>query len=218
MVKLYNFKLDDYNDDYYRIYDKTLHVDFNTIPSFVQLKKYVGSQHGNRILDAGCGAGHLLHYLTQDTGGAGYGIDQSETALSLASQRFPDHVYSRQNITAIGFKDASFDRIVCFNVIEHISDQDAVLEEIKRLLKPDGRLIIGTNIRDSTAWFLYQLFIGEHTHIREFSVNEFLDFLGRHFDIIDYQKSSGVFRFPPPASWIFHYILKGDIIAVCRKK
>jgi len=217
MKEFFNFKLHEYNSEYYRIYDKALEVDLNQIPSFRLLKKYLDVKSGEFILDAGCGIGHLLNYLICGTGALGFGIDFSEAALARAQKKYPLSRYSRQDLKEIGFKASFFDKIVCFNVIEHIAEQANVMHEFRRILKPGGFLIIGTNIRDSVAWRLYQLCIGEKTHIREFSVQEFLDFLGQYFEIVNYKKSSGFFRFGPPLSWIFHYIFHGDILALCRK-
>jgi 2-polyprenyl-3-methyl-5-hydroxy-6-metoxy-1,4-benzoquinol methylase len=217
-VKLYGFKLHDYNEDYYRIYERARHVELDKIPSFRLLKQFLSVKPDERILDAGCGVGHLLDYLLTGSSARGIGVDHSAAALRTASSHFPRSLYSRQDLTAIGLKDGAFDKIICFNAIEHIANQEQVMWEFDRLLKPGGHLVIGTNIKDSLAWWLYQFFIGEHTHVREFAVNEFLEFVGRYFEVIEYRKSSGVFRFSPPVSWIFHYFLLGDIIALCRKK
>jgi SAM-dependent methyltransferase len=218
LMKRSKFKLDSYDEDYYRIYDRLQRVKFNKIPSFKMLKEHLTPQPGECILDAGCGAGHLLDYILHGTTAKGLGIDSSETALSLAGRRFPNQPYVLQDLTAVGIQSESIDKIVCFNVIEHIGPQENVMAEFDRILKPGGLLVIGTNIKNSLAWKLYQLFIGDHTHIREFSVPEFIQFVDRFFDVIHYQKSSGVFRLGPSLSWIFHYILLGDIIAACRKK
>jgi 2-polyprenyl-3-methyl-5-hydroxy-6-metoxy-1,4-benzoquinol methylase len=193
--KFRDFCLRNYDEKYYRIYEKAWQVDLDRIPSFHLLKKFLDPHPGERILDAGCGTGHLLHYLINGSAATGSGVDFSKAALKTAT-----------------------DQITCFNVIEHVAEQDRVMDEFKRVLKNKGLLAIGTNIKDSFAWRLYQLFIGEHTHVKEFSVKEFLSFLRRHFDVVAYRKSSGVFRFGPPISWIFHHLFLGDIIALCRNR
>ena len=57
----------------------------------------------------------------------------------------PTSVSSPDSITAVPIRDDhSFDVIVCFEAIEHIEDQEALLAEVKRLLKPDGLFIVST--------------------------------------------------------------------------
>ncbi len=217
MISPYNFNLNQYNDEYYRIYEATHNLSFDTIPSFKLLKDFLNIQDGDVVLDAGCGSGHLVNYIVSGYSVDSYGIDFSETALKLAKTRYGSHEYIKADLHKISFHDESFDKILCFNVIEHILEQDSVMHEFHRILKKDGLIVLGTNIKDSIQWWLYQKFIGEHTHINEFTVNEFTTFCAAHFAVLDYKKSSGVFRFRPPASWIFHYLLKGDIIVKCKK-
>jgi 2-polyprenyl-3-methyl-5-hydroxy-6-metoxy-1,4-benzoquinol methylase len=216
-MKLFNFNLRKYDDQYYKIYDKALTRNFDSIPSFRLLKKYIDLRPGEILLDAGCGAGHQLNYFLGDQRAFGLGVDMSASALWLAAGRFPGRFFSMQNLRALALRSGSVDKIVCFNVIEHISEQEEVMREFWRILKPGGSLVIGTNIRDSLAWKLYQLAIGEHTHVREFTVAEFTGFLKDFFTVVEHRRSSGVFRFAPPLSWLFHYVLLGDVIALCRK-
>lgn len=219
MIKKYDFKLNNFNKEYYRIYEETKNRNFERIPSFKILKKFMSIEYGDIILDAGCGAGHILNFIKNEKKVSAFGVDFSETALELAFKNFPGPNYSKQDLQNLNFADNMFDRILCFNVIEHLSEteQDKTMHEFKRVLKYDGVLVIGTNIRDSIQWWLYQKTIGEHTHVHEFNVKEFKTFVSKFFKIIDYKKSSGVFRFSPPLSWIFHYIFKGDIIIKCKK-
>ena len=216
-MKILRYTLTKYDEHYYKIYDRALTRDFNAIPSFRLLNKYIDLKPGEILLDAGCGVGHQMAFFLGGSDAFGIGVDISSSAVSLAASRFPECKFSRQNLCRLAIKDNIIDKVVCFNVIEHISEQDAVMQEFLRILRPGGRLIIGTNIRNSLAWKLYQWTIGEHTHVREFTVDEFVEFLKRMFTVDEYKKSSGVFRFGPPLSWIFHYILLGDVIVLCKK-
>jgi len=218
MTGPFDFKLHAYDDDYYRIYDKLADVDFGKIPSFRLLRHFLDVQTGERVLDAGCGDGHLLAYVTAAKNAFATGVDGSRAALERGRQMFPQTAFARQDLRALAFKDESFDKILCFNVIEHIAAQERVMAEFQRVLKPGGLLVAGTNIKDSIQWWLYQKFIGEHTHVHEFSVPEFLTFVSRFFCVRAYRKSSGVFRFKPPLSWVSHHLFKGDIIVCCRKE
>lgn len=209
---LFGFKLTRYDSEYYRIYDKAQGIPLDRIPSFRLLRKLLDLKPGEVLLDAGCGAGHQLRFYLEGSGATGLGVDFSPAALDLVRGRFPELMVSRQDLRRLGLAEASVDKIVCFSVIEHIDGQDAVMQEFRRVLKPGGTLVIGTNIRDSIAWKLYQAFIGEHTHVREFTVREFAEFVDGHFRVEACRRSSGVFRFGPPIDWIFHYALLGDVI------
>ncbi len=211
------FKLKKYDENYYEIYKALDSIDYNKIPSFRKIKSLLNIQKGEKLLDAGCGDGHLLNYFCKNSGGIGYGIDSSEVAIKLAKKKYTKLKFSKQDLKKLKFEDNYFDKIVSYNVIEHIKEQDDVMEELKRVLKKDGILVIGTVIRNSLCWKLYQLLITEHTHIKEFSVKEFKDFVGKHFSIDKSVVSSGVFRIPFPFIWIFHNILKSDIIIKARK-
>jgi len=213
---MFGFKLYGYNKDYYQIYQRLLKADLSKIPSFRQIKKWISVKPNELILDAGCGTGHQLNYYCGDAT-AGIGVDFTEVAIRIARENFPKHQFLVQDLAGLEFEDEKFDKIVCFNTIEHIQDQDKAMKELKRVLKKDGVIVMGTNIRDSLQWRLYQMFIKEQTHTREFSVREFVDFVSQYFIIIETKVSSGVFRVPTPFRWIFHYILKGDILIKATK-
>jgi len=211
------FNLKGYNEDYYKIYEKLEKIDFDEIPSFRKMKDFLNIKENEKILDAGCGDGHLLNYFVKGIKCKAYGVDISDVALKIAKKRYPDIKFYKQNLVKLKFPSQYFDKIVCYNVIEHIAEQDKVLKELKRVLKKNGILVIGTNIKNSICWKLYQLLITEHTHIKEFTVKEFVEFVGKYFFIEDKLISSGVFRVPKFARWIFHYILKSDIILKARR-
>ena len=106
-----------------------------------------------RILEVGCGDGALSGVLGIKLGLAVSGVDTSERGLALARSMFADRGLSGdfRHITGYGtgFPDASFDLVVCSDVIEHVDDPDAMLMEIRRLLTPGGRLIITTPLKFS---------------------------------------------------------------------
>jgi SAM-dependent methyltransferase len=66
-----------------------------------------------------------------------------------------------------GFKDASFEMVVCSDVIEHVDDPRLMLLEIKRVLAPGGRLVISTPIRFSENPV-------DPMHVQEWFVGDFI--------------------------------------------
>ena len=120
-----------------------------------RLKEIVGSlQHNEvscdrsdkkalKILDAGCGEGHLLRELNHKVpGNILVGADTSEIALRQAKRRCDVADYVVVDLRKMSFANDYFDVIICTETIEHIIDSKQVIEEFKRILKPTGSLII----------------------------------------------------------------------------
>ncbi|NIB43037.1 class I SAM-dependent methyltransferase [Pseudomaricurvus alkylphenolicus] len=109
-------------------------------------------RNGDRILDVGCGEGrHTIGaYLSAEV--EAIGIDLSENDLQTAQERFDDFEekdnprksvqFQRANALKLPFDDNSFDKVVCSEVLEHIPDYKGVLQEIDRVLKPNGLLAV----------------------------------------------------------------------------
>lgn len=98
------------------------------------------------ILDAGCGAGHLVESLAQ----AGYqaaGVDISPAMIQAAQTRLAEAGLNADlrvgHLAATGFPDQSFDLVACITAIEWVADPAAALTEFARVLKPGGVLVVG---------------------------------------------------------------------------
>lgn len=92
-----------------------------------------------RILDAGCGTGMNLKCI-QDMGEA-YGLDISKNALRLSKSRGLSSLICG-SADRLPFKSNLFDLILALDVIEHIEEDLLAIEELNRVLKPGGHLII----------------------------------------------------------------------------
>ncbi|MEV0594485.1 class I SAM-dependent methyltransferase [Nonomuraea cavernae] len=101
-----------------------------------------GDVAGRRILDAGCGSGPLSAAL-RDRGAVVTGIDASAGMLALARQRLGDdadlHVVDLND--RLPFDDGAFDDVVASLVLHYLEDWGPTLAEIRRVLRPGGRLI-----------------------------------------------------------------------------
>lgn len=101
------------------------------------------SKNKLKILDAGCGEGHLIKTMRKRSGNnMYYGIDITPVAVKATKKRCPNAKIKVGDIRKTGFKDQFFDVIVCTDVIEHIFDYKKAMNELKRVLKKDGFLII----------------------------------------------------------------------------
>jgi SAM-dependent methyltransferase len=133
-----------------------------------------------RVLDLASGEGYGSSILA-DVALSVVGVDIDEAAVRHASA-----TYRRDNlefvtgsITCVPIPgNHSFDAAVCFEAIEHIEDQEKLLVEVKRLLKPDGVFIVSTPNK-----VVYHD-ESEHEnpfHVKELYFEEFQQLLGRHF-------------------------------------
>jgi len=111
------------------------------------------------ILDIGCAAGAEVELL----GTRGFrivGIDYSEEMLRFAQQRFiafDGAHFCRADAESLPFASASFDHVVCLGVFEYLSTYEHCLEEIYRVLRPGGVVIISVPTRVSLDRFSYLL-------------------------------------------------------------
>lgn len=105
-------------------------------------KKYLQSQKKDAvILDIGSGSGSNLRLL-QEMGFSNYrGFDLNPLAKKFCEEKKLGEVLIG-DICNSGLAEASFDVIMATDVIEHIRDDDKVLSEIRRILKPGGMAII----------------------------------------------------------------------------
>ena len=119
----------------------------------------LGPHQGLRILDAGCGRGEVLLACAQ-AGAEVAGIDYSRDAVEITREtlaEFPDSDIRQGDVTALPWPDASFDRILFSDVIEHLDPPQTVpaLAEFHRVLRPGGFLLVHTapnRLFATTGW------------------------------------------------------------------
>jgi len=138
---------------------------------------------GKRVLDAGCGAGYGAAELAR-TAVCVAGADISAEAVAYAREhyRFPNLFFAQASCGALPYPDASFDLVVGFEVIEHLTDWRGFLIEARRVLAPNGQFIVSTPNR---------LYYGESRggvanpfHQHEFDYEEFRGELSAVFPYI----------------------------------
>ncbi|MEM7732864.1 MAG: bifunctional 2-polyprenyl-6-hydroxyphenol methylase/3-demethylubiquinol 3-O-methyltransferase UbiG [Pseudomonadota bacterium] len=102
---------------------------------------------GQRVLDLGCAGGFMAEALA-DRGAKVTGIDPAAEAIRAAQLHADHEGYSIQYDVGVGealpYEDASFEAVVCVDVLEHVADLDQVLREVKRVLVPGGRFFFDT--------------------------------------------------------------------------
>jgi 2-polyprenyl-3-methyl-5-hydroxy-6-metoxy-1,4-benzoquinol methylase len=97
---------------------------------------------GGRLLEIGCACGFLL-LAARERGFVAQGVEMSAWASAYARDTFGLDVRTG-TLEAAGLASDSFDAVVLADVIEHLFDPRATLAEIRRVLKPGGRLLLLT--------------------------------------------------------------------------
>lgn len=131
-------------------------------------------------LDAGCGEGYGTKLLSSAVKKI-VGIDIDRKIIDRASKKYAgdNREYQSYNGKMIPFDDNYFDAVVSFHAIEHIKDDTGFIDEICRVLKNNGQLIITTpnkTIRlagDMPSWNVF--------HVREYSPLELKNLLAKRF-------------------------------------
>jgi len=112
-------------------------------PAMVRL---AGDVRGRRVLDAGCGSGPLTEDL-RARGAVVSGFDASRAMLDLARERLGEDVDLRvADISRpLPYADGEFDDVVVSLVLHYLKDWSAPLAELRRVLRPGGRLLLSVN-------------------------------------------------------------------------
>jgi SAM-dependent methyltransferase len=97
---------------------------------------------GERVLDLGCGAGRFVAAL-REAGAEAVGVEIAEAALERARRNAPGaDLRLVEPDGSLPFEHASFDLVWCSEVLEHVADTAQALLEVRRVLRPGGRLLV----------------------------------------------------------------------------
>lgn len=120
---------------------------------------------GQRCLDVGCGEGRHTLSAYLKPGVEVVGVDLGMSDLRTAHSRIADMapyspegsvLFTQADGLRLPFADASFDRVICSEVLEHIPNYLSLLAEIDRVLKPGGQLCVSVP-RAWPEWICWQL-------------------------------------------------------------
>ncbi len=156
-----------------------------------------GPKHG-RVLEIGCGLGHLLDWLTGRY--RVFGTDINTWALCQAQDHVPDGQFVCMSAEELGaFPDRTFQIVIAKHVVEHLAHPQKAIAEMSRVLSPGGLLLLATPNLDSPMrrlkkedWIGYK----DPTHISLKPPAEWLDELRKNSFIFKRVFSDGFWDAP----------------------
>jgi 2-polyprenyl-3-methyl-5-hydroxy-6-metoxy-1,4-benzoquinol methylase len=173
-----NSFLEDYSEEHVHFYDEE-------VPALLRSGLILARELNERprIVDLGCGDGRSIFALHKRgllcADDEVLGVDVSERRIERLTRELPfvkGVTSDALNVKELG--GASFDYVVCSQLIEHVSDDEMLMLEIRRLLKVGGLAYISSVIKKWYGAYFYLKggsFRLDPTHVREYStVNEFL--------------------------------------------
>jgi SAM-dependent methyltransferase len=180
--------------------------------------RQIGSAAQHSILDVGCAFGGFLGSLSPEWNRSG--IDISSYAIQHAEQRHRTVRFAAATLDRNPFR-GPFDVVTSFDVIEHISDIEDVGRAVSDLLKPKALFVFVVPVYDGPLGWLAHLLDRDPTHIHKTARKRWLDWAGRHFEVIEW---FGLFRFLFPVAPYLHISsvkarrVSPAILVVARKR
>jgi len=128
---------------------KELEKIVNHIIEKLEIKK------GDTILDAGCGSGIFPSILYRLTGARVIGMDFSSKHLEIMRERYPYIKSVNGDVTALPFKSGTFDKVICYSVLQFVGSWQDAVKELMRVTKRGGIVLLGDLPDRSKRWILF---------------------------------------------------------------
>jgi 2-polyprenyl-3-methyl-5-hydroxy-6-metoxy-1,4-benzoquinol methylase len=128
-----------------RFYDSKYHVNGRNDARLPWHARRVAARLGDlrekMVLDVACGGGEWLAELAR-RGASVSGVDISKVAVQRCRELLPGSEFHEAIAEQLPFDSNRFDLVTCLGSLEHFLDQHAAIEEMRRVAKPDGRILI----------------------------------------------------------------------------
>jgi ubiquinone/menaquinone biosynthesis C-methylase UbiE len=159
---------------------------------FMHLIRYewaANQVRGQTVIDAACGTGYGARMLAEAGASEIRAYDVDEVAVADARRRCADQVcvhVEPGDVTRLPLSGGAADAYVCFETIEHVQDDAAVVAEAARVLKPGGLFLCSSPNREITnaGTRLTDRPFNPH-HCREYNLAEFHELLRQHFSHVE---------------------------------
>jgi ubiquinone/menaquinone biosynthesis C-methylase UbiE len=177
---------------------------------------------GERVLDVACGTGVVARLAARRVGptGAVTGVDLNPGMLAVAREATPSSTsieWHEANAEELGLPDDTYDVVLCQMGLQFFADKAGALGEMRRVLKPGGRLVLnlpgptpralavmadalGRHVAPATAGFVHAVF---SLHDPE-AIRALLADAG--FQGVITQVATRTLRLPPPAEFLWQYV------------
>jgi 2-polyprenyl-3-methyl-5-hydroxy-6-metoxy-1,4-benzoquinol methylase len=155
---------------------------------------HIAAERPGRVLEVGCGQGWLLKAIADALPEAElHGLDIRPDVVGYARELVPSAEVVVGNGERLPFEDASFDVVVCSEVLEHVNDPSSVLAEIDRV----GRGVAVLSVPDEPWFWGANLARGKHLatlgncpgHIHHWSGGSFARLLRPRYDRVSVERS-----------------------------
>lgn len=139
-----------------------------------------GFIQGGNVLDVACGPGYGSAYLSRYCNAKVIGLDIDGITVEAANRNYGNECDFIQIVGQTWpLKDGSIDTLVSLETFEHLEDPDSFLKEAKRVLKPNGKLILSTPVNNTDSRFSPD----NPFHVREYSWQELGENIERYFTL-----------------------------------
>lgn len=148
----------------------------------------VEAAHADSILDVGCGEGYTVDYLLRGNGQLRIqGLDYDWPAVRQARAKHPGVLFQLADISRLPYASASFDLVLCLEVLEHLVEPLPALEELRRVT---GRRCL-ISVPNEPFFMLSNFLRGKNVrawgndpeHVHLWTAGQFRHLVGRYFDV-----------------------------------
>jgi len=159
------------------------------------------------VLDCACGSGYGS-YILKDYCSRVIGVDIDQQAVDFANRTYTAEnlSYLCGDIRALSKTLEPVDTVICLETLEHVSDPRILMDGFMNVLKPDGKFIVSTPVRERSRDNPLNSY-----HVLEFTIDDLKRILGHYFyDVeIRLQDQDRFIRIDEPLNW-------GFVVAVCQ--
>lgn len=144
--------------------------------------------HGKAVLDIACGEGYGSYFLAQNAAHV-IGIDIDASTITNAKRKYKKSnlEFKTGSVLQIPEPNNTFDVVVCFETLEHIVDQDKMVNEVKRVLKTGGVFIVST---PDKRYYTDEAGNMNPFHLKELYADDFKSLIARYFQKATYLQQS----------------------------